>query len=84
MLCKVNVTDDCSRIQSDLDNISSQSKIWQLCFNTLKCKVLTVTRKSNPTIYPYNIEGVLLNRVKYISDLGILIHNNVSKSEIAM
>ena len=42
-------------------------------FNISKCKVLAVTKRPDPVVFPYRIEGALLDRVESISNLGILL-----------
>ena len=42
-------------------------------FNVTKCKVLTITRCKNPTLYDYMLDGTKLERVKEYIDLGVTL-----------
>ena len=42
-----------------------------MCFNPSKCKVLTVTRKKQPTLFGYSMHDQILNRVKSTKYLGV-------------
>ncbi|CAB4033496.1 Hypothetical predicted protein [Paramuricea clavata] len=54
---------DCEKLQQTLDKLD----IWtqdNITFNASKCKVLSVTRKKDPIIYPYHLGRNDLSRVE--------------------
>lgn len=73
----INGIQDCNKVQRDLESVYEWSKTWLMKFNTSKCKVLSITRKTIPTIFPYNINGEELERVDSINDLGITINKDL-------
>ena len=40
LLRKIDSKEDCGDLQKDLDKIHRWSKLWEMEFNTKKCKVL--------------------------------------------
>ena len=46
-------------------------------FNSLKCKVLTITRKISPVTTDYHLGDTNLQRVQREKDLGIMITSNL-------
>ena len=54
---------DAARFQQDLDLLSGWGKTWMMEFHQDKCEIITITRKRNPTLYPYRLGEHLLNHV---------------------
>ena len=67
----VDVSNNTSKIQSDLDNLSNWSKYWQLPFNAKKCKTLHFGYH-NPKI-EYNLNDHILEEAHDQKDLGVII-----------
>jgi hypothetical protein len=44
---------DAQTLQDDLHALETWEKDWSMEFNPDKCKVLGITRKRNPVIFPY-------------------------------
>ena len=57
---------DCACLQQALTNLDTWSRVSNICFNASKCKVLTVTRKTNPVIFDYNLGSQKLLRVQEV------------------
>ena len=64
-------------LQSDLDNLSSWSKTWDMDFNKSKCTIVSFTRKQHPITQSYTLNGSELRRVNEQKDLGILITSSM-------
>jgi hypothetical protein len=64
-------------LQSDLDNLSSWSKIWDMDFNKSKCTIVSFARKQHPITQSYTLNGSELRRVNEQKDLGILITSSM-------
>jgi hypothetical protein len=63
---------DCSYLQRDLDSLFSWCQVNRLALNLSKCKTMSFRRRINPILFEYEIDGVTLDRVNRMSDLGIL------------
>ena len=48
---------DCENLQEALTNLVCWNHNNNLDFNQSKCKVLTITRKKNPLVYPYHMNS---------------------------
>ena len=59
-------------MQSDLDNLATWSKTWDMDFNETKCTILSYTRNHHPIIQSYTLNEFELQRVNEQMDLGIL------------
>ena len=57
---EITSPDDCLTLQQDIDSLLNWSEIWGMSFNTSKCKILRVTRSSNPCIYPYSMGASII------------------------
>src|SRR5271154_4641022 len=49
----INDKSDCEKLNSDLDSLSKWCSTWLLNLNIEKCNILSFTRKTSPTIFPY-------------------------------
>ncbi|CAB3987788.1 RNA-directed DNA polymerase from mobile element jockey, partial [Paramuricea clavata] len=67
-------------LQSDLDNLSSWSKSWNMDFNETKCAIVSFTRKHHPIIQSYSLNGSELRKVNEQKDLGILTTSSMEWS----
>ena len=74
----INSLDDCEALQKDLDELSLWSKVWDMEFNTDKCKVLSITNKKNIIKYNYKMEKQHLETVQQEKYLGVVINNKLS------
>ena len=62
-------------LQTDLNNICSWMREWQLKLSIEKCSVLHAAR--NPTITQYTVENLHLTTASKVKDLGIHISRNL-------
>lgn len=69
---------DASLLQRDLDKLVEWSKLWQMCFNPEKCKVLRIHRSRNPVLHQYSMEGTVLESVDHHPYLGIELSSNLN------
>ena len=49
------------------------SQLRQMDFNVIKCYIISFTRSKNPISSVYTMNGVPLQRVEEIRDLGVII-----------
>ena len=54
------------------------SQLWQMDFNVIKCYIISFTRSKNPILFDYTMNGVPLQRVDEIRDLGVIITSSLS------
>ena len=64
--------DDCVALQNDLDNVYQWCLLNRLFLNTIKCLLVTYTRKLYPICFPYSINNDTLRRENSVLDLGIM------------
>lgn len=74
---EIRSASDCHLLQHDLNKIHEWSRIWKLNFNVSKCKLLTIARALKFQ-HPYSLDGVVLERVDSIQDLGITVSSDLS------
>jgi hypothetical protein len=67
----VSSRNDCQRLQDDLTTMVNWSKKWQMIFNPSKCYTLRITKGKQPVIYPYYMEGQVLESVNNNPYLGV-------------
>ena len=71
----VDVSNNTSTIQSDLDNLSNWSQYWQLPFSATKCKTMHFGYQ-NPEI-EYKLNNHILEKVHEEKDLGVIIDDKL-------
>ena len=47
-------------------------------FNVIKCYIISFTRSKNPILFDYTMNGVPLQIVDEIRDLGVIITSSLS------
>ena len=67
----VSSRNDCQRLQDDLTTMVNWSKKWQMIFNPSKCYTFRITKGKQPVIYPFHIEGQVLESVNNNPYLGV-------------
>lgn len=70
--------DDMACLQEDLVNISEWCRDNDMDLNAGKCKFIIFTRKTDFPVLNYNINGIELERVNVIRDLGVLLDSELS------
>ncbi len=73
--------DDVEKFQGDLSNVHDWSRRWWMQFNTKKCKFMRLTHKNSFKDTHYDMNGVLLDRVKSVKDLGISVTDDLRWSQ---
>lgn len=69
----VRTEQDCHRLQKLLDLFVEWCRRCRLTVSTTKCVVMTFHRNKKPIRFDYHINGVKLNRVDKVNDLGVLL-----------
>ena len=69
-----------NNLQKDLNGLHKWSQDWSMDFNEIKCKVMHISKKkiSSATNRSYTLDDRELESVLYITDLGIIVSNNMS------
>ena len=65
-------------LQEDLHILEKWQDNWQLRFNTKNCFVMRLTHNRNVKLYPYKLDGRLLESTKNHPYLGVCITDNLS------
>ena len=73
----VNDVSDYSKIQSDLDRLTTYCNQNKLELSVNKCKIITFTKKRKIINYPYKLCGTTLTRTNNIRDLGITLDSKL-------
>ena len=68
-------------MQAQLDQLCSWSQKWGLKLNAAKCKVLTLTLRRALVVATYKIDGVVLERVRVMRDLGVTLDEKLAFGE---
>ena len=74
----VSSRNECQRLQDDLTTMVNWSKKWQMIFNPSKCYTLRITKGKQPGIYPYHMEGPVLESVNNNPYLGVELSSTLS------
>lgn len=69
----IKTTDDCCRLQALLDMFVSWCRRNKLVVNISKCLVMSFTRSKRMIPFDYSIDGVVLQKVDQVRDLGVLM-----------
>lgn len=74
ILAKIKSLNDALRLQDSLNKLAKWCKDNHLSLNEAKCSVITFTRKVRDNIlyFNYKLNGITLNRVAAIKDLGVI------------
>ena len=71
----VHNVQDCVLLQSDLNRVSMWASDWQLSLNEAKTRLLRIGKREKKFVY--NINGVEVERVNSMKDLGIIIQDDL-------
>ena len=75
---RIQSRQSCIELQSDIDSMYKWSQLWQMDFNFNKCYIIPFTRSKNPILFDYTMNGVPLQSVDEIRDLGVIITSSLS------
>ena len=73
----INTMNDSVILQNDIDKLVSWSKTWQMQFNVTKCHTMRISRKKEPVLMDYYIDGQKLSPVKNHPYLGVVLSNDL-------
>ena len=74
----IHTNEDPLALQTDLDNLQTWERKWQMSFNSDKRKVLTITNKRKIINSNYSIHGTTLETVDEAKYLGVSIQKNLN------
>ena len=77
----VNTVVDCSKLQSNLNEICTWANTWQLSLASDKCKLLRIRSHVDTVDYKYDILGTELEMIDSITDLGVIFDANLNFSK---
>ena len=69
---------DALSLQDDLNRLGQWSQTWKLKLNASKCKSFSMTLKTNPLHTTYHVNGVDLEHVEQIRDLGVILDTKLT------
>lgn len=69
---------DCTNLQSDLNNLCVFCSVNHLSLNVSKCNVISFSRKTNTTFTTYYLNGQNIQRVDRVRDLGVILDEKMS------
>lgn len=69
---------DCKMLQNDLINITEYFKANQLKLNIKKTKMIRFHRSGKIIDYEYNIDGIIIEKVNQIRDLGVILDERLN------
>ena len=78
LMCEVRSIADALQLQADLDVLSQWCKTNRLDINVAKCKVMSFFRIQSPCRFRYSIDGVDINRVTEVLDLGVWLDERLT------
>jgi hypothetical protein len=78
MFFPVRYFQDCLKIQSDLNSLAEWCETNAIELNVGKCKSITCSSLRHPTECSYMLGGIILDRVDFINDLGVIMGTKVS------
>ena len=74
----IDSIEDCEKLQSDINKLSSWAKTWKMRFQSTKCNIMQITKKQNIIDYNYKLDDTVLEKVESIKYLGVTITNKLS------
>lgn len=74
----IRSNEDIDKLKSDIKAISEFCEDNDLALNESKCKAVIYTRKKNPLMGIYTVNGVQIETIDEIKDLGIVFTKNFS------
>lgn len=75
---KIRSTEDCLKLQSDLDRLSRWCDFSGMELNVEKCHLIVFSRSRNPIEQVYRINGASLDILSQIKDLGVILDSQLT------
>lgn len=69
----IHNSDDCTRLQQDLNRFNDYCVRNKLHLATSKCKTITFTKNLNVINFDYSLNGTIVERVTVMRDLGVYL-----------
>ena len=74
----VDSVEDRRRFQLEIDRLGEWSRVWQLHFNTSKCKVMHIGKHNVKDTYMMN--GQVLETTRAEKDIGVMVQDDLKPS----
>ena len=74
----VDRVEDRMRFQQEIDRLGEWSRLWQLHFNTSKCKIMHLGRNNGKEAYTMN--GQVLETTRAEKDIGVMVQDDLKPS----
>ena len=74
---EIKTTDDCEKMQKDIDTLGQWAEKWGMRFQPVKCNVMRLSRKKKNIEFKYTLKGTELELLSSIKYLGVTITNNL-------
>lgn len=69
---------DCELVQKDLNNLVEYYSRNMITISVTKCQCISFTRSPEPINYSYHFNGVAVNRVDVVRDLGVILDSKMT------
>ncbi|KXJ28647.1 RNA-directed DNA polymerase from mobile element jockey [Exaiptasia diaphana] len=73
----INTVNDGIILQNDIDKLAAWGRSWQMQFNVTKCHTMRITRKKEPVLIDYYIDGRKLSPVTNHPYLGVSLSSDL-------
>lgn len=77
----VKSIDDCRQLQKIIDVFSAWCKANCMVISVGKCAIVSFSRCRNPVIWPYAIDGNVIERAASFKDLGVILDTQLTFRE---
>ncbi len=81
LMRRVNSTEDCMKLQEDLDKVGEWGRKWQMEFNLSKCRVMEFGKSKRRVHWEYTMEDVRLERMSEDVDLGVTVTEGLTPDQ---
>ena len=82
LFCEIKSTDDpmaiTASLNTDLEKMRTWADTWKVTFEPSKCKVMTISRKRNPTRLDLQFGSTTLTEVNELEILGVTIDSKLT------
>ena len=78
---EISSTNDCIRLQNDINYLSNWSETWLLQFNPAKCMHLRISNKRLYIKSTYYLDGSIIKEVPSANYLGVTIDSGLTWSD---
>ena len=75
----VDTAEDAEKFQEGINRLEAWSRLWQMQFNTSKCKVMHLGRRGNPGCV-YMMGDTVLESSSAEKDIGVMVHDSLKPS----